>query len=161
MLWHIFSIVYNSKEVICSLYTWLTDDAERSGHPNKAAIEENIEKVHHLVLDVRKIKSEWDSWHGKDIRRTRVPFFAWTFGLWKHCLYDIHRLFAKRKNNKCRVLLLLLLFSRSGPNDYYLFTNLKRWLQRNKLHTNEEVNRKRRPILQSLTNRIIPRVSKY
>ena len=58
MLWHIFSIVYNSKEVICSLYTWLTDDAERSGHPNKAAIEENIEKVHHLVLDVRKIKSE-------------------------------------------------------------------------------------------------------
>ena len=27
--------------------------------------------------------------------------------------------------------------NRPETNDYYLFANLKRWLQRNKLHTNE------------------------
>ena len=33
-----------------------TDDAERSGRPNEVFTEENIIKVHRIVLDNRKIK---------------------------------------------------------------------------------------------------------
>ncbi|GAB1865702.1 Histonelysine Nmethyltransferase SETMARlike [Hydra vulgaris] [Camponotus japonicus] len=33
-----------------------TDDAERSGRPNEAVTEENIKKVHRIVLNDRRVK---------------------------------------------------------------------------------------------------------
>lgn len=122
-----------------------TNDAERSGRPNDAIIPEINQQVSKIVLEDQRVKvREIAETVGISIGSTVKILHEHLHMKKLNVKWVPHFLDTKQKKKKFKELGWELLphppYSPDlAPSDYYLFSNLKKWLAGKKFYSNEEV----------------------